>query len=158
VVVSGNRRPNVMACTHLKEKSTTKKPLFYIVNITFCLRVEERRPGIGSDDIIWLTLAYMRSYPKRAVHQRRPSAMRAAHVASSQLYSMGHKRRPVSSFSKPRSSLEVGGRGADKGYPSIPDIQLTTAGLRLAASSPLAPPDPFLSYTLISLHFILRTK
>lgn len=155
---SGNWRPHVMTCTHLKEKRTTKKPLFYVTNVTFCLRVEECRPGIGGDDIIRLTLTDMRSYPMREVHQCRPSVMHAAHVASSQLYSMGHKRHPVSSLSKPRPNLEVGGRGADKGLPSIPDIQLTTAGFRLAASSPLAPPDTFLSYTSISPHFILRTE
>jgi len=53
---------------------------------------------------------------------------------------MGYKRHPVSSCSKPQSSLEVGGRGADKGAPSMLEIQLTTAGFKLAASSPLAPP------------------
>jgi len=73
-----------------------------------------------------------------------------AHLGSSQLYSMGHKSRPVSSFSNPRSSLEVGWSGLMSGVPSIPDIQLTTAGFRLAASSPLAPPAPFLSYGIIS--------
>jgi hypothetical protein len=153
-VGSGNWCPNVKACTHLEEKSTTKKPLFYIMNVTFCLRVEECRPGIGRDDVVWLTLAYMGSHPGHRVRQCSLSVMRTAHVASSQLYSMGHKRRPVSSLSKPRSSLEVGGRGADKGFPSIPGIQLTTAGFKLAASSPLAPPEPFLSYTSVSPHFI----
>jgi hypothetical protein len=81
-----------------------------------------------------------------SVHQGKECRMMAAHIASSQLYSMGHKRRPVSSCSKPRSSLDVGGRGADRGAPSMLVIQLTTAGFKLAASSPLAPPDPFLSY------------
>ena len=147
-----------MTCTHLNKKRTMKKPLFYIANVTFCLRIEECRPRIGSGNIIWLTLMDMRSYPICEVHQCRPFVMHAAHIASSQLYSMGHKRRPVSSLSKPRPNLEVGRRGADKGSPSIPDIQLTMAGFRLAASSPLAPPDPFLSYTSISPHFILRTE
>jgi hypothetical protein len=80
----------------------------------------------------------------------------AAHVVSSQLYSMGHKRRPVSSCSKPQSSLDVGERGADRGAPSMLEIQLTTAGFKLAASSPLAPPDSFPSCLKLSTYLALN--
>jgi hypothetical protein len=136
------------SATYLKEDSTTKKPLFYVADVTFPLRIEECGPRIRSDNVFWVTITDMSPRAKRndkSVHQRRECQMMAAHVASSQLYSMGHKRRPVSSCSKPWSSLDIGGRGADRGAPSMLGIQLTTAGFRLAASSPLAPPDPFLS-------------
>jgi hypothetical protein len=43
--------------THFKEKSTTKKTLFYIMNITVGLRIEKRRPRVCGDDVIRVTLA-----------------------------------------------------------------------------------------------------
>jgi hypothetical protein len=136
-----------------------KEPLFYVKDVTFPLRIEECRPRIRSNDVIWVTITDMGLHTKHddtSVHQRKECRMMAAHVVSSQLYSMGHKRHPVSSCSKPRSSLDVGERGADRGAPSMLEIQLTTAGFKLAASSPLAPPDPFLSCLKLSTYFALN--
>ena len=48
--------------THFKEKSATKKSLFYIMNITVGLRIEKGRPRVRGDDVIRVTLADKGSY------------------------------------------------------------------------------------------------
>ena len=43
--------------THLQEDSAAEKTLFYILDVTSCLGIEERRPGICSDHIVLMTFA-----------------------------------------------------------------------------------------------------
>jgi len=121
---------------HLKQDSTMKKAFLCVMNVTFCTGIEECRPGICSDNVIWVHT--LRAWTSG--HQCRHCWMSATHVTSFQVYLMGYKRHPMSLCWKPQSSLEVGGRGADGISLNMLDIQLTMAGFRLAASSPLAPP------------------
>jgi hypothetical protein len=149
------------ATTHLKEDSTTKKTTLYIIDVACRLGIEKGRPGICSDCVIRVAFTDMSSHAMRedrSVHWPGQWRMSAAHKISFQSYSIGHSRRPVSSCSNPRSSLEVGRRGTDRRVPSMFGIQLMMAGFILAASSPLAPPKPFLSYLRTRLYIVLEAE
>lgn len=58
--------------------------------------------------------------------------------------SIGQSSLPVESCPNPLSALVVGISGGD-GFSNNATIQLTIDGFKFAASSPRAPPAPFLS-------------
>jgi hypothetical protein len=131
----------------LQQNCATEKATIHVVNIAFCLRIQKGGPRICRDNVVQMPFTDIIPHSDGGGdNQHGRCKLMISHIASFQSYSTGHKRRPVSSCSKPRSSLTVGDNGLHKGVPSIPAIQLTTAGFKLAASSPRPPPAPFRSY------------
>jgi hypothetical protein len=132
---------------NLQQNCTMEKATIHIVNITFFPRIQKGGPGICHYNVVWMPFTDIIPHSDGDKdNQYGQCKLIIAHITSFQLYSMGHKRWPVSSCSKPWLSLTVGDNGLHKEVPSIPAIQLTMAGFKLAVLSPRPPPAPFWSY------------
>ena len=72
---------------------------------------------------------------------------RETHAGTSQVYSLGHRSRPVCSFAKPHLSFDCTCRGGSE-VPKVSMIQPTIADFRWLVSSPLAISAPFCNYQM----------
>lgn len=141
---------DIFVDTYFDQNCTLEHPLhdiFFIVGHRF--RVQKGQPGISCDTKIRMTISNLLPNSTKvsleSLYGQLEFVLKITHISSSQLYSIGQRSRPVTSCSNPLSNLQVGDNRT-MGSLNRERTQLTTAGFRLAVSSPRAPLAPLRSY------------